>query len=171
MVAGGLAVLASGLMLTGLAPGTSVPFLLGAYAVFGFGFALVSPPIAHTAVSGMPPGQAGVAAAVATTSRQVGIMLGVAVLGAVAVGGLGGGSGFAEATRPGWWIVAALGLAVAALGYLTTTGWARETARHTAARLDEPDRVACDRLGRLRRREEAEQPRRRRPAARDHEVA
>jgi EmrB/QacA subfamily drug resistance transporter len=141
MVAGGLAVLASGLMLTRLAPGTSVPFLLSAYAVFGFGFALVSPPIANTAVSGMPPAQAGVAAAVATTSRQVGITLGVAVLGAVAAGGLGGGIGsaFAHATRPGWWIVAALGLAVAALGYLTTTGWARSTARRTAQRLEEPD--------------------------------
>ena len=89
MLAGGLAVLAGGLMLTGLAPDTSVPFLLGAYAVFGFGFALVSPPIANTAVSGMPPAQAGVAAAVATTSRQVGITLGVAVFGAIAAGGLG----------------------------------------------------------------------------------
>src|ERR671922_669794 len=63
MVAGGLAVLAGGLMLTGLAPATSMPFLLGAYAVFGFGFALVSPPIANTAVSGMPPAQAGGGAA------------------------------------------------------------------------------------------------------------
>ena len=72
MLTGGLAVLASGLMLTGLRPDSSVAFLLGAYAVFGFGFALVSPPIANTAVSGMPPAQAGVAAAVATTSRQVG---------------------------------------------------------------------------------------------------
>src|SRR4029450_2915984 len=52
MVAGGLAVMAGGLMLTGLAPGTSVAFLLSAYAVFGLGFALVSPPIANTAVSG-----------------------------------------------------------------------------------------------------------------------
>jgi MFS family permease len=143
MLAGGLAVAASGLMLTGLAPDTSVAFLLSAYAVFGFGFALVSPPIANTAVSGMPPAQAGVAAAVATTSRQVGITLGVAVFGAVAGGGLAGGlgRGFAEATRPGWWTVAALGLAVAALGYLTTTPWARETARRTAERLEEPDRA------------------------------
>jgi hypothetical protein len=117
-----------------------VPFLLSAYAVFGFGFALVSPPIANTAVSGMPPAQAGVAAAVATTSRQVGITLGVAVLGAVAAGGLGDGigRGFADATRPGWWIVASLGLAVAALGYLTTTAWARDTARRTAQRLEDP---------------------------------
>ena len=132
--------MASGLMLTGLAAGTPVPFVLGAYAVFGFGFALVSPPIANTAVSGMPPAQAGVAAPVATTSRQVGITLGVAVLGAVVGAGQGDaiGRGFAQATRPGWWIVAALGLAVVALGYRTTTGWARATARRTAERLSAP---------------------------------
>ena len=141
MLIGGLAVAASGLLLTGLAPGTSVPMLLGAYAAFGFGFALASPPIANTAVSGMPAAQAGVAAAVATTSRQVGITLGVAVLGTVTGGSAGAaiGRGFAHGTHAGWSIVAALGLAVAALGYLTTTRWARETAHRTAKRLEDPD--------------------------------
>src|SRR5919109_5390099 len=43
MLFGGLAVLASGLMLTGLASDTSAALLLSAYAVFGLGFALVSP--------------------------------------------------------------------------------------------------------------------------------
>jgi hypothetical protein len=107
---------------------------------FGIGSGLVNPPITNTAVSGMPPAQAGVASAVASTSRQVGMTLGVAVLGAVAASGLSGaiGPGFAHATQPGWWIVAALGLAVAALGYLTTTNWARDTARRTAERLEEP---------------------------------
>jgi MFS family permease len=138
MVAGGLAVLASGLMLTGLAPHTPVTLLLAAYAVFGFGSGLVNPPITNTAVSGMPPAQAGVASAVASTSRQVGTTLGVAALGAVAGGGLGAaiGPGFAQATRPAWWIVASMGLAVAVLGGLTTTAWARETARRTAERLE-----------------------------------
>lgn len=140
MCAGGLALMASGLMLTGLAPGTPLPYLLGAYAVFGLGFALVSPPIASTAVSATPPTQAGVASAAATTSRQAGITLGVAVFGVVAGDSPGGqiSLGFAHATRPGWWIVAALGLTVAALGYLTTTGWARGTARRTAEHLDYP---------------------------------
>jgi len=89
----------------------------------------------------MPPAQAGVASAVATTSRQVGIAVGVAVLGAVAGGGLAGalGPAFAEAMRPAWWIVAALGLVVAVLGYLSTTGWARTTALRTAERLEEPE--------------------------------
>jgi EmrB/QacA subfamily drug resistance transporter len=141
MLTGGLAVLASGLMLTRLTPDTAVLLLFGAYAAFGFGFALASPPIANTAVSGMPAAQAGVAAAVATTSRQVGITFGVAVLGTIAGGSHGAaiGRGFAHGTHPGWWIVAALGLVVATLGYLTTTGWARETARRTAERLEEPD--------------------------------
>jgi EmrB/QacA subfamily drug resistance transporter len=143
MLAGGVAVLAGGLMLTGLAPHTSMPYLLGAYAVFGLGFALVSPPIANTAVSGMPPAQAGVAAAVATTSRQVGLTVGVAVFGAVVAGGVG--PAFAQATRPGWWIVAALGLAVAVLALLTTTGWANETARRTAERLRRPGSRGEDR--------------------------
>jgi hypothetical protein len=113
-----------------------------AYAVFGFGFALVSPPIANTAVSGMPAAQAGVAAAVATTSRQVGLTLGVAVLGVVAGGDLGGpiGPSFAHATRAAWWIVAGIGLTVTALAYVTTTHWAQKTARRTATRLEHPDR-------------------------------
>jgi EmrB/QacA subfamily drug resistance transporter len=151
MLAGGLAVLASGLMLTGLTPHTSVPLLLVAYAVFGLGFGLASPPIANTAVSGMPAAQAGVAAAVATTSRQVGIALGVAVLGTIAGASVGAaiGPGFAYGTHLGWSIIAVLGLVVAALGVLTTTGWAQETSRRTAERLDE--RTAPD----LRPREQA----------------
>ncbi len=163
MAAGGLTVAVSGLMLTILAPGTPVPFLLGAYAVFGLGFALVSPPIANTAVSGMPPEQAGVAAAVATTSRQVGITLGVAVFGAVIGGGGGGavGSGFARATHWGWWIVAALGLVVAALGYLTTTKWAQDTTLRTAERLragspgSDPHAVGGDRVVTMRQHDDS----------------
>jgi EmrB/QacA subfamily drug resistance transporter len=142
MVAGGLVVTGSGLLLTRLAPGTSLPYLLGAYAVLGAGFALVSPPIANTAVAGMPPAQAGVASAVATTSRQVGLTLGVAIFGILVGDGAGYGNelgpGFAAASHRGWWIVAALGLSVAALGHLTTTRRAQETARRTATRLDQP---------------------------------
>ena len=58
--------------------------LLPAYFLFGIGFGMVNPPITNTAVMGMPEAQAGVAAAVASTSRQVGQTLGVAVAGAIA---------------------------------------------------------------------------------------
>ena len=58
---------------------TAVGSLLPAYFVFGVGFGMVNPPITNTAVLGMPAAQAGLAAAVASTSRQVGQTLGVAV--------------------------------------------------------------------------------------------
>jgi EmrB/QacA subfamily drug resistance transporter len=137
LLLGGTCLLLAALMLTGLGPSTSTLFLFSAYVLFGAGSGLVNPPITNTAVSGMPPAQAGVAAAVASTSRQVGMTLGVAVVGAVAGGTAASalGTGFAAATHPSWWIVAALGLAVVILGGLTTSRWARATARLTADRL------------------------------------
>ena len=89
LVVGGLGLGLGGLMLVSLSADTSLGWLLAAYCVFGLGFGAVNPPITNTAVSGMPPSQAGVAAAVATTSRQVGLTLGVAVVGAVVAAGLG----------------------------------------------------------------------------------
>ncbi|MBA0049448.1 DHA2 family efflux MFS transporter permease subunit [Streptomyces sp. AJS327] len=117
--------------------------LLAGYVVFGAGFGIVNAPITNTAVSGMPRAQAGVAAAVASTSRQVGQSLGVAVIGAVMAsaalasdGGRTGGS-FAGSERTAWWIIAGCGFAVLLLGALTTGRWARATAERTA-RLLEP---------------------------------
>ena len=170
MVAGGLAVLASGLMLTGLAAGHlgAVP----ARRLRGVRLRLRAGQPADRQHGGVrdAPGAGGRGRGGGHDQPPGGDHAGRGRARRRRRGRPGPAGGFAQATRPGWWIVAALGLAVAALGYLTTTGWARETARRTAERLDEPDRVACDRLGRLGRREEAEQARRSRPAARDHEV-
>jgi MFS family permease len=144
LVLAGAAVLIGAIMLTRLNPHTSTVYLLGAYFVFGLGAGLVNPPISNTAVSGMPPSQAGVAAAVASTSRQVGMTLGVAVIGAIAGGTITGaiGASFAGATHPGWWVVAVLGAAILVLGFVTTTPWAEETAVRTADRFREPGRPA-----------------------------
>ena len=79
------------------------------YVLFGIGFGFVNAPITNTAVSGMPRAQAGVAAAVASTSRQIGQTLGVAVIGAVLASGVGSSSyreTFVSAALPGWWIIA-----------------------------------------------------------------
>jgi len=136
---GACGMLIGALLLTRLAPGTATAYLLVAYFTFGSGFAFLNPPITNTALSGMPPDQAGVAAAVASTSRQVGMTLGVAVLGAVSGGSLaaGIGAGFARATHAGWWIIVGLALAIAALGILTTGAWARATADRRARRIAE----------------------------------
>jgi len=136
-VVAGLATIASGLMLTRLTRDTPSTWLIVSYVIFGLGSGLVNPPITNTAVSGMPRSQAGVAAGIASTSRQVGTALGVAVAGSTAVSALHGPFrlGFAEASHVGWWIIAGCGVAITALGLITTSRWARATAEQTAERL------------------------------------
>jgi EmrB/QacA subfamily drug resistance transporter len=137
LVVAGVAITVSAVMLTRLTASTSMAWLFAAYVIFGIGFGMVNAPITNTAVSGMPRAQAGVAAAVASTSRQVGQSLGVAVIGSVVVSALVGSfrTGFATATHAGWWIMVGCGCAVLLLGLLTSGSWARGTAQRTADRL------------------------------------
>jgi len=116
---------------------SNVTLFLG-YVLFGLGFGFVNAPITNTAVSGMPRAQAGVAAAVASTSRQLGQTLGVAVIGAVLAAGVGSSSykdAFVDAAGPGWWILAGCGFAVLVLGALSSGVRARRTAERVAERL------------------------------------
>jgi EmrB/QacA subfamily drug resistance transporter len=137
VVLAGVATVASGVMLTRLANDTSLGYLVASYVIFGIGSGLVNPPITNTAVSGMPRSQAGVAAAVASTSRQVGMALGVAVAGSAALSALHGPlrRGLADASHVGWWIIAGCGAAILLLGLVTNGRWAQGTAERTAARL------------------------------------
>ncbi|WP_031469725.1 MFS transporter [Sciscionella sediminilitoris] len=118
----GASILGGGIMLTGIGTQTSLLYLGVAYLLFGIGFGMVNAPITNAAVSGMPRAQAGTAAAVASTSRQVGASLGVAVLGSVVTSNITGpfGSGFVDASRLTWWIMAAIGVAIVVLALLTT---------------------------------------------------
>jgi EmrB/QacA subfamily drug resistance transporter len=134
LVMSGCALAIGSLMLTGLSATTSFTWLIVSYLLFGFGFGLVNPPITQTAVSGMPAAQAGVAAAVASTSRQVGQALGVAAVGVAATSSLHGslGAGLATASHAGWWIITGCGLIVLLLGVVTTSARARRSAQRTA---------------------------------------
>ncbi len=139
LIGAGLALIVSGVSLTVLTATTSTVSLVISYLLFGLGFGLVNAPITNTAMSGMPQAQAGVAAAVASTSRQVGSSLGVAVIGSVVVSALAGGelrAGFAPASHAGWWVIVACGALVLTLGVLTTGAWARRTAERVAARFE-----------------------------------
>ena len=140
LVVAGVAITVSAIMLTQLAAHTSDGLLLTAYVIFGIGFGLVNAPITNTAVSGMPVSQAGVAAAIASTSRQVGSALGVAVVGSAVTSALHGPIrlGLASASHLGWWIVVGCGVAVLAIGLLTSGRWARGTAERTASQLMPP---------------------------------
>ncbi|MFF8449470.1 MFS transporter [Streptomyces leeuwenhoekii] len=138
LLVAGCAMTASGLLFALFEAETSDVTLFLGYVLFGVGFGFVNAPITNTAVSGMPRAQAGVAAAVASTSRQLGSTLGVAVIGAVLAAGVGSApyrEAFVAAARPGWWILTFCGAAVLALGALTTGAWARRTAERTADRL------------------------------------
>jgi EmrB/QacA subfamily drug resistance transporter len=136
LVIAGTGIMVAGLMLTGLDNRTPIAYILAAYAVFGLGFGWLNAPITNTAVSGMPREQAGVAAAIASTSRQIGQALGVAVIGAAVASAMAStfGSSFAAASHVGWWIIAGCGLAVLVLGLVSTTAWARDTAADVVAR-------------------------------------
>ncbi|AGP57983.1 MFS transporter [Streptomyces rapamycinicus NRRL 5491] len=151
MLVAGVAITASGVLFAVFdAQASDVGLLIG-YVLFGLGFGMVNAPITNTAVSGMPRTQAGVAAAVASTSRQVGQSLGVAVIGAVlaagaasaAAGGMGhaaspaAAAAFVDAARPAWWIIAACGAVILLLGLVTTGHWAEKTTRHAAALFEE----------------------------------
>ncbi|MFJ4711824.1 MFS transporter [Streptomyces sp. NPDC088785] len=134
----GVMMTASGVLFAAFDAQTSDAGLVVGYVLFGIGFGFVNAPITNTAVSGMPRAQAGVAAAVASTSRQIGQTLGVAVIGAVLASGVAGSSyaaSFVGAGRACWWIIAGCGLAVLVLGAVTSGAWARGTAARTADRL------------------------------------
>jgi EmrB/QacA subfamily drug resistance transporter len=139
LLVAGVAMTASGLLFAAFEAETSNATLVLGYVLFGLGFGFVNAPITNTAVSGMPRTQAGVAAAVASTSRQIGGTLGVAVVGAVLASGINASSyreAFVSAARPGWWIITACGLSVLVLGALTSGRWARGTAARTAEQLE-----------------------------------
>jgi EmrB/QacA subfamily drug resistance transporter len=127
----GVCMAASAVLLTRLSAGTPLPLLLVAYLLFGIGFGMVNSPITNTAVSGMPRSQAGVAAATASTSRQVGQSLGVAVFGSIAGAGAIG-AGFPAATHPAWWLVAGCGAVVVLLCAVATTRSAQRSSREVA---------------------------------------
>jgi hypothetical protein len=99
----------------------------------------------------MPRSQAGLAAAVASTSRQVGASLGVALAGSLAGGGIEAAqrragapsavapADFAASTHPVFWLIAAYGVAIVVLGVVATGARARASAERVAAWLGAPE--------------------------------
>ena len=132
LLAAGTGIFLGTWMLTHLKVGTPLWLLLLTYVIFGIGFGMVNPPITHTAVSGMPKAQAGVAAAVASTSRQVGASLGVALAGTIVGASRMRGVDFTAATHPVWWLMVGCGLVIALLGWASNTPWARASTERVA---------------------------------------
>ncbi len=133
----GCGMTAAALILTRVAASTPAIVLVISYLLFGIGFGMVNAPITNSTVSGMPRAQAGVAAGIASTSRQIGSSLGVAVIGSATISALHGPLrlDFASASHAGYWVAVGCGIAVLVLGVLVSGGWAMETSRRTASLL------------------------------------
>ncbi len=147
LVLAGIAMGAASLLLTSLTPTTPFDRLFLAYVVFGVGFGLVNAPITNTAVSGMPASQAGVASAVASTSRQVGQTLGVGIVGSAIAAELNPAQlikHFTASTRSDWWLLAACALLIVLLGLLSTSEWALRTAYRSSIRIDIADEIPSE---------------------------
>ncbi len=127
MLAGAGFVVGTGI-LTMLSAMTPLWLLLVAYVFLGLGLGMVNPAIANNAVAGMPLSQAGVAAAILSTSRQVGAAFGVAIAGTVVAASRARGLEYARATHPIWWLMVACGTVVLALGWASNTAWAKASA-------------------------------------------
>ena len=138
-------IIAGGVLLTFLTAASPAWYVLLSCVVFGLGMGWVNAPVTNNAVAGMPRARAGTAVAIASTGRQVGSSLGVAVTGSVLAAGLHGpiAAGFASATRPAWWIVTAMGGCVLVLTLATTGRAGRASAARAAALIEHADGTAA----------------------------
>ena len=133
LVTSGVLLTGSAVLLAALTVTTPVWRLLAIFAVFGIGFAVVNAPITTAAVSGMPTDRAGAASAIASTSRQVGVALGVALCGSLAgVALVDTGARFTAAARPLWLVCVGLGALILILGLYATSGRALRSAERVA---------------------------------------
>ena len=140
LVIAGIALLISSSMMLFIDDATPIPLLAFMFFIFGLGFGMINAPITNSTVAGMPRHRAGAASAVASTSRQIGVSLGVALAGSVT--GLAAAHtaiDFSTAMTAMWWIVIAFSAAILVLGVVSTTPWALRTARTVAERLIEPE--------------------------------
>jgi len=85
IVLGGLLGGSALLLLLGLAPDSSYGSIWWIFGLWGSGIGLMLSPLTAAVLSGTPQERAGLGSSVNTTSRQIGISLGVAVLGTFVV--------------------------------------------------------------------------------------
>ncbi|GIF51840.1 EmrB/QacA subfamily drug resistance transporter [Asanoa ferruginea] len=138
LVIGGVATLAAGLITVIPRSDPSYMRLFIMYALIGIGLGWTNAAITNTAVSGMPNRQAGVAAGIASTMRQLGQALGVAIIGSIIAGQVtevAQTPAFMRAYHVSWAVIAAIGLANLILGVVTTSARAVRSAQENTDRM------------------------------------
>ena len=135
---------AGALSMLGIGSHSSYPHVVISVLLFGCGFTFTNAPITNTAVSGLPRAQAGVAAALASTSRQVGSALGVAVVGSL-INPVHGGTVATAIAKYGdavWLTVAGMGAAMIVVAFASTSRRAILSSRRAAEVLLVDEQVA-----------------------------
>ncbi|MQY08774.1 MFS transporter [Actinomadura macrotermitis] len=116
MVTAGLALAGLGLLALGsVHAGTGYTDVWWRLALIGTGFALTMSPLTGAAIQAVGPQEGGLASGVSSTTRQIGAVLGVAVLGAVVRTRQSGGASFEEGLDSAFIAAGAVTLATAVL--------------------------------------------------------
>jgi EmrB/QacA subfamily drug resistance transporter len=94
----GMLVTAAGMLLlrAGISDDASWLALLPGLSVTGVGVGLANPLVTFAHLGVLPPAQGGLASALNNTARQIGLAIGIAVLGALLEAGIGEGHAFAD---------------------------------------------------------------------------
>jgi len=141
VLAAGLALQAAGLAWMALVTSPSVPYadLWLPFVLSGVGMALFFVPLASAVLSSVRPEEEGVASGANSAFREIGGVLGIAVLGAVfsAHGGYAGGTSYVAGLLPAVWV----GVAVVGVGALAALALPR---RRSAARAGAATTAAAD---------------------------
>jgi EmrB/QacA subfamily drug resistance transporter len=132
LMVSGAALALGGVASLWLGPGTALVAVLGTYLLFGIFQGTINAPITNTAVSGMPASMAGLATSLASSGRQTGITLGVAISGTI----MGAGSD-ADGV---WWMTIAFGAGILGLALVSTGRWARASADRAAGLFERVER-------------------------------
>jgi EmrB/QacA subfamily drug resistance transporter len=123
VIASGLALAAAGLgVLATLGPDSSYWYVLGGFVLTGAGMALSAAPATNAIVASLSQGKQGVASAVNDLSRELGGVLGVAILGSVLNAGYRSGLAHAARGVPGEAVTRAQESLASALGVARQLG-------------------------------------------------
>ena len=114
--------------------------ILAPALLVGIGYGLINAPVSTVAVATLPRQQAGVAAAMASSARNVGLVMGIAVLGSVVNGRMPGlqehesyALAYTDAVHPAYVVAAAVALAASAVALSTLRAEPPGTPRPVAA--------------------------------------
>ncbi|WP_405836556.1 DHA2 family efflux MFS transporter permease subunit [Streptomyces platensis] len=137
LVVAGVALALGGGLSLGLGPKTPLPAVLAVHLLFGVFLGAVNPPITNAALAGMPRSMAGLAGSLASTGRQTGTTLGVAISGTLIGPQIAhGGTAFTGAAHRVWWMLVVLGVGILVLAAVSAGPWARATAERAGMLVD-----------------------------------